>query len=49
LEHPAATSLLPLARISKSFVVNYIPNTPVGNENVNSRKSINLKGDSAFP
>jgi hypothetical protein len=49
LEHPAATSLLPLARISKSFVVNYIPNTPVGNENVNSRKSIKSKGDSAFP
>jgi hypothetical protein len=31
LEHPAATSLLPLARIPKLFVVNYIPNTPVGN------------------
>jgi hypothetical protein len=30
LEHPAATSLLPLARISKSFVINYMPNTPVG-------------------
>jgi hypothetical protein len=40
LEHPAATSLLPLARISKSFVVNYIPNTPVGNENINSSNSI---------
>jgi hypothetical protein len=30
LEHPAATSLLPLARISKSFVVNYMLDTPVG-------------------
>jgi hypothetical protein len=49
LDHPAATSLLPLARISKLFVVNYIPNTPVGNENVNSGKSIKLKGNSAFP
>jgi hypothetical protein len=49
LEHPAATSLLPLARISKLFVVNYIPNTPVSNENVNSSKSIKLKGNSAFP
>jgi hypothetical protein len=39
LEHPAAISLLPLARISKSFVVN-VPNTPVGNENVNSSSSI---------
>jgi hypothetical protein len=49
LEHPAATSLLPLARISKSFVVNYTPNTPVGNENVNSNKAVKLKGNSAFP
>jgi hypothetical protein len=40
LEHPAATLLLPLARISKSFVVNYMPNTPVGNEHVNSSSSI---------
>jgi hypothetical protein len=32
--------LLPLARISKSFVVNYVPNTPVGNEHVNSTGSI---------
>jgi hypothetical protein len=34
LEHPTATSLLPLARISKSFVVNYVPKTPVGNKHV---------------
>jgi hypothetical protein len=40
LEHPTATSLLPLARISKSFVVNYMPNTPVGNEHVNITGSI---------
>jgi hypothetical protein len=40
LEHPAATSLLPLARISKSFVVNYVPKTPVGNEHVNNNSSI---------
>jgi hypothetical protein len=40
LEHPAATSLLPLARISKSYVVNYVPNTLVGSENVNSSSSI---------
>jgi hypothetical protein len=40
LEHPTTTSLLPLARISKSFVVNYVPNTPVGNKNVNSNSSI---------
>jgi hypothetical protein len=40
LEHPTATSLLPLARISKPFVVNYVPNTPVGNKNVNSSSSI---------
>jgi hypothetical protein len=40
LEHPIATLLLPLARISKSFVVNYMPNTPVGNEHVNSSSSI---------
>jgi hypothetical protein len=49
LEHLAATSLLPLARISKLLVVNHIPNTPVGNENVNSSKSIKLKGNPAFP
>jgi hypothetical protein len=40
LEHPAATSLLALARISKSFHVNYVPNTLVGNGNVNSSNSI---------
>jgi hypothetical protein len=40
LEHPTATSLLPLARISKSFVVNHVPNTPVGNDHVNITSSI---------
>jgi hypothetical protein len=40
LEHPAATLLLPLARISKFFVVNYMPNTPVGNLDVKINKSI---------
>jgi hypothetical protein len=40
LEHPAATSLLPLARISKSYVVNYVPNTLVGSENVNITSTI---------
>jgi hypothetical protein len=40
LEHPTTTSLLPLARISKSFVVNYLPNTPVGSKRVNSNSSI---------
>jgi hypothetical protein len=49
LEHPVATLLLPLARISKLFVVNYIPNTPVGSINVNISKSIKLKGNLAFP
>jgi hypothetical protein len=49
LEHPAATSLLPLARISKLFVVNYMPNTPVGSLDVNISKLIKLKGNSAFP
>jgi hypothetical protein len=49
LEHPAATSLLPLARISKLFVVNYIPNTPVGSTNVNVSKSIKVKGQLGFP
>jgi hypothetical protein len=49
LEHPVATSLLPLARISKFFVVNYMPNTPVGNLDVKTNKSIKLKGNSAFP
>jgi hypothetical protein len=49
LEHPAATSLLPLARISKFFVVNYMPNTPVGSLDVEINKSIKLKGNLAFP
>jgi hypothetical protein len=40
LEHPTATSLLPLARISKSFVVNHVPNTPVGDDHVNITSSI---------
>jgi hypothetical protein len=40
LEHPTATSLLSLARISKSFVVNHVPNTPVGNNHVNITSSI---------
>jgi hypothetical protein len=40
LEHPAATSLLPLARISKFFVVNYIPNAPIGNLDVKINESI---------
>jgi hypothetical protein len=43
LEHPAATSLLPLDRISKFFVVNYMPNTPVGSTNVNNSKLIKLR------
>jgi hypothetical protein len=40
LEHPTATSLLSLARISKSFVVNHMPNTPVGDNHVNITSSI---------
>jgi hypothetical protein len=41
LEHPAATSLLPLARISKSFLLSITrPNTPVGGSNVNNSNSI---------
>jgi hypothetical protein len=40
LEHPTATSLLPLARISKYFVVNYVPNTPVGDDHVSITSSI---------
>jgi hypothetical protein len=40
LEHPTATSLLSLARISKSFVVNHVPNTPVGDDHVNITSSI---------
>jgi hypothetical protein len=49
LEHPAATSLLPLTRISKSFVVNYRLNNLVGSINVNNSKLIKLKGNLAFP
>jgi hypothetical protein len=49
LEHTEATSLLPLARISKFFVVNYVPNTPVGSLNVNISKLIKLNGNLAFP
>jgi hypothetical protein len=49
LEHPAATSFLPLASISKFFVVNYMPNTPVGSIKVNSGKSIKSKGNLDFP
>jgi hypothetical protein len=40
LEHPTATSLLSLARIFKFFVVNHMPNTPVGNNHVNITGSI---------
>jgi hypothetical protein len=42
-------SLLPLARISKFFVVNYMPKTPVGSLDVNISKLIKLKGNLAFP
>jgi hypothetical protein len=49
LEHPAATSLLPLARISKLFVVNNKPNTPVGSLDVTISKLIKLKGNLALP
>jgi hypothetical protein len=49
LEHPVATSLLPLARISKFVVVNYMPNTPVGSLDVKISKLIKLKGNLAFP
>jgi hypothetical protein len=35
LEHPTATSLLSLDRISKPFVINHVPNTPVGDDHVN--------------
>jgi hypothetical protein len=40
MEHPIATSLLPLARMSKSFVVNHMTNTPVGGKHVNITNSI---------
>jgi hypothetical protein len=49
LEHPAATSLLPLARIFKLFAVNYAPNTPVGSIDVNINKLIKSKGNLALP
>jgi hypothetical protein len=35
LEQRTATSLLPLARTSKFFVVNHVTNTPVGDNHVN--------------
>jgi hypothetical protein len=35
LEHPTAMSLLSLARTSKSFVVNHVTSTPVGDNHVN--------------
>jgi hypothetical protein len=40
LEHPTATSLLSLARTSKSFVVNHVTSTPVGDNHVNITSSI---------
>jgi hypothetical protein len=40
LEHLTATSLLSLARMSKSFVVNHVTNTPVGGNHVNITISI---------
>jgi hypothetical protein len=40
LEHPAATSLLSLVRISNSFVVNHVPNTSIGDDHVNITSSI---------
>jgi hypothetical protein len=40
LEHPTATSLLSLARISKSFVVNHVINTPVDDNHVNITSSM---------
>jgi hypothetical protein len=43
LEHPTATSLLPLGRISKPFFVAYIPNTPVGCTIVKSYREIKVK------
>jgi hypothetical protein len=49
LEHPTTTSLLPLERISKLFVVNYMPNTPVGSLDVKTNKSIKVKGHLGFP
>jgi hypothetical protein len=39
----------PQARISKLFIVNYMPNTPVGSLDVNISKLIKLKGNLAFP
>jgi hypothetical protein len=49
LEHPAVTSLLPLARISKFFVVNYMPNTPVGSLDVKNQQVNKVKGQLGFP
>jgi hypothetical protein len=37
-----------LTRISELFVVNYIPNTPVGSTNVNGSKLIKAKGQLGF-
>jgi hypothetical protein len=42
-------SLLPLARISKLLVVNYMPNTLVGSIDVNISKLIKLKGNFTLP
>jgi hypothetical protein len=49
LEHPAATSFLPLARISKFFVVNYTTNTPVGGLDVKYQQVNKVKGQLGFP
>jgi hypothetical protein len=35
--------------ISKFFVVNYMPNTPVGSLDVKINKSIKVKGQLGFP
>jgi hypothetical protein len=42
-------SLLPLARISKFFVENYKPNTPVGSLDANISKLIKLTGNLTLP
>jgi hypothetical protein len=49
LEHPAATSLLPLARISKSFCCKIHAQHPNWQHNVNNSKLVKSKGNSAFP
>jgi hypothetical protein len=38
-----------LSEVSKLFVVNYMPNTPVGSLDVNTSKLIKLKGNLALP